>query len=147
MIRTKATNTRASRLAADDYLDLVRRFPLRPIHNEASYDQAITIFKGLVSRADSPGLSAGENDYADALGHFIGLYEEKRYPIEHEMRTPLERLKYLMRESAMTTTDLGRLLGSGPGHASLILNGKRQLSKANIRTLAAHFNLSPALFL
>ena len=33
------------------------------------------------------------------------------------------------------------------GLASLILQGKRQLSKAHIRKLAEHFRVSPALFL
>lgn len=129
-----------------DYFKLVRRFPLRPIRDEAQYDQAIELLKVLIARADK-GLSSGETDYADALGHFVGLYETANYPIERELRTPLARLKYLMREHAMKTADLGRLLGSGQGQASLILNGKRELSKANIRTLASRFKVSPALFL
>jgi antitoxin component HigA of HigAB toxin-antitoxin module len=52
-----------------------------------------------------------------------------------------------MDQQGMNTTDLGKLLGSGPGQASLILNGKRELSKTNIRTLAERFKVSPALFL
>jgi antitoxin component HigA of HigAB toxin-antitoxin module len=52
-----------------------------------------------------------------------------------------------MEEHGLNTTSLGELLGSGPGQASLILNGKRELSKANIRTLADRFKVSPALFL
>jgi HTH-type transcriptional regulator/antitoxin HigA len=137
---------RRRRDAADDYLDLVRRFPLRPIREEAEYDQAIAILKELVARADAPGLSAGESDYADALGHFIGLYETAHYSLEQK-HAPLERLKHLMREHAMNTTELGKLLGSGAGQASLILHGKRELSKANIRRLAEHFRVSPALFI
>jgi HTH-type transcriptional regulator/antitoxin HigA len=132
---------------ADDYLDLVRRFPLRPIRKEAEYDRAIEILKGLVSRADRPGLTAGESDYADALGQFVDVYEQANYRIEHELKTPIERLKYLIEQQGMNTTDLGELLGSGPGQASLILNGKRELSKANIRTLADRFKVSAALFL
>ncbi len=58
---------------------------------------------------------------------------------------PLTMLKYLMQESRMTQADLGRLLGNR-ALASLILNGRRQLSKSHIRKLAAHFKVSPALF-
>ncbi|HEX3358769.1 MAG TPA: helix-turn-helix domain-containing protein [Tepidisphaeraceae bacterium] len=131
---------------ADDYLELVRKFPLRPIRREAEYDEAIEILKDLVGRADS-GLSSGERDYTDALSQLVGIYEDANYPIEHELKTPLARLKYLIAQNDMNTTQLGELLGSGRGQASLILNGKRELSKANIRTLADRFKVSPALFL
>jgi HTH-type transcriptional regulator/antitoxin HigA len=55
-------------------------------------------------------------------------------------------LKYLMQESGMTQADLARLLGNR-AVASLILSGKRELSKTHIRKLAGHFRVSPALFL
>ncbi len=59
---------------------------------------------------------------------------------------PLTTLKYLMDQNGMRATDLGRLLGNR-GLASLILHGRRQLSKAHIRKLSEHFKVSPALFL
>ena len=59
---------------------------------------------------------------------------------------PIELLKYLMEEHGMNTVSLGKLVG-GSGQASLVLRGKRELSKANIRALADRFNVSPALFL
>ena len=42
--------------------------------------------------------------------------------------------------------DLGRLLGNRP-LGSLILNGKRELSKAHIRKLAEHFAVDPGALL
>lgn len=146
MTYQKSGRVRVAPAVGDDYFKLVRRFPLRRIRDEAEYDRAIVLLKELAGRADS-GRSSGETDYAEALSHFIGLYEAAHYPPEHALRTPLARLKYLMREHAMKTADLGRLLGSGQGQASLILNGKRELSKANIRTLAERFKVSAALFL
>src|SRR2546423_1289563 len=97
--------------AADDYLDLVRRFPLRPIRRDAEYDQAIMILKDLIARADGGGISAGESDYADALGQFIDTFERAHYRVEHELRTPVARLKYLMQQHGMKTAELGKLLG------------------------------------
>jgi HTH-type transcriptional regulator/antitoxin HigA len=137
--------TRRNLKVADDYLDLVRRFPLRPIRSEPDYDLGIEIFKELLIRADK-GLTIGESDYTDALSQFIGVYEDAHYQIEKVLKTPVKRLKYLMEQQGMTTTDLGKLLGSGAGQASLILHGKRELSKANIRTLADRFKVSTALF-
>ena len=139
--------TKSIQRVADDYLDLVKRFPLRPIRTKAAYREAIEIHQALLIRADDPGLSEGESDYLDALDQFISTFEDRHYPLEHLMHTPIERLKYLLEQSSMNTTDLGKLLGSGRGQASLILNGKRQLSKANIRNLAEHFRVSPAMFL
>jgi HTH-type transcriptional regulator/antitoxin HigA len=129
---------------SDDYLKLVQRFPLRPIRVETEYDRAVEILKRLLA---SPRLSSGESDYADALGYFIDSWESAEYPLAHTLKTPLGRLKYLMREHGMKTAGLGKVLGSGQGQASLILNGKRELSKANIRTLAKYFKVSPALFI
>lgn len=147
MMHRSAERVRVARVPVDsNYFKLVRGFPLRPIRSEAEYNRAVTILKELVARADD-GLSPGETDYADALSHFVGLYESGHYPLEKVMATPVARLTYLMREHGMKTADLGRLLGSGQGQASLILNGKRELSKANIRTLADRFKVSPALFL
>jgi HTH-type transcriptional regulator/antitoxin HigA len=134
-------------IVRDDYLDLVRGFPLRPIRSEPEYDQALELLKNLVGRADRHGLTTGERDYADALSQFVGAYETRRYPIPPALKTPLGRLKHLVEQSGMTTGELGELLGSGKGQASLVLNGKRELSKANIRVLADRFKVSPALFL
>ncbi|MCX7046640.1 MAG: hypothetical protein NTX50_14285 [Candidatus Sumerlaeota bacterium] len=46
----------------------------------------------------------------------------------------------------MTIAQLGRLLGHRE-LGSMLLNGKRSLSKAHIQKLCAHFSVSPALFL
>lgn len=143
MTKTKATKTKV----ADDYLELVKKFPLRPIRTEAQYDRALNILAALVGRADDPGLTAGERDYADAIDQFVGTYEDQHYPIHDAMKSPIDRLKYLMEQSGMNTSQLGELLGSGSGQASMILSGKRELSKANIRKLADRFHVNAGLFL
>ena len=132
---------------ADDYLDLVRAFPLRPIRSEADYDQAIEILKDLAGRTDDPGFTAGERDYTDTLSQLVGCYEKVHYPRTGKRPTPIELLKFLMGQNDMNSSDLGELLGSGRGQASMILNGKRELSKANIRVLADRFKVNPGLFL
>jgi HTH-type transcriptional regulator/antitoxin HigA len=146
MSRSTTKKLAADRPVMDDYLDLARRFPLRPIRNDVEYDRAIEILKDLLSRADDR-LTTGESDYADVLGWLVGEYDKKYSSILQHKSSPVEILRYLLKEQGMNTTDLGKLLGSGPGQASLILNGKRELSKANIRVLADRFKVSPALFL
>ena len=141
----KATKATRDRLE-DDYFDLVRRFPLRAIRDQTECDRANEVLQELVRQADEPGLSAGEREYAEALNQLIGVYEEKHFPIVQAFKSPIGLLKSLMHDQGMTTSDLGELLGSGKGQASMILNGKRDLSKANIRVLADRFKITPAAF-
>ncbi len=143
-MKTKAKNRPG---AADEYLELVRGFPLRPIRDVSSYETACTILTDLISRADDPGLSAAESDYADVLGRLVRDYDEKHATVLKEDASPIDLLKHLMEEHSMNTTQLGELLGGGKGLASMILNGKRELSKANIRVLANHFRINPGVFL
>jgi HTH-type transcriptional regulator/antitoxin HigA len=145
-----ANKKRRDEKIADDYLELIRRFPLRPIRNAADYEAAARILAGLVGRADA-GLTPGESDYADVLGRLVEDYDKQHSSILKDFAagrgpSPIEMLKYLMEEHGMNTIALGKLVG-GSGQASMILNGKRELSKANIRTLAGRFNVSPAVFI
>jgi antitoxin component HigA of HigAB toxin-antitoxin module len=73
----------------------------------------------------------GEQDYLDALSILIQRYDEEYFPMPDDA-SHLENLKFLLSENKMNIVDLGNLLGNR-GLASLILNRKRKLSKANIR--------------
>ncbi len=129
----------------DSYLALVRRHPLRPIRTKADDDAAAAMIEELATRGEE-ALDEGAADYLESLSLLVDAYDQKHRPIPEDRRTPLQRLKYVMRESGMTTAGLGRLLGNR-GLASLIVHGKRGLSKAHIRKLAAHFRLDAGYFL
>lgn len=144
------TTIKRSKVVVDDYLELVRRFPLRPIRTPAEHHHAGRVLADLIGRADA-GLTRGESDYTDVLSQLVGKYDEQHSSIRKDMAagrrsSPIEILKYLMEEHGMNTISLGKLVG-GSGQASMILNGKRELSKANIRTLSAHFHVSAALLI
>jgi HTH-type transcriptional regulator/antitoxin HigA len=133
---------------ADDYLNLIHRFPLRPIRSDTQYAQAMEIYRELADRAEERKTSAGENDYLETLRTMIREYDQLRSSLlkDRTKTPPLEMLRDLVAEAGMNTVSLGKLVG-GSGQASLILQGKRELSKANIRKLADYFHVSPALFL
>ena len=141
MIKQIAVPRRLS--PAEDYLRLVRRFPLRPLRNTKEYDIAASILDELVLRDN---LSKGESDYLDALSTFVEAYDEKHFPIETEHLKPLDMLRFLMNQNDMTSADLGKLLGSRSA-ASMILSGKRAMSKTHIRKLATRFKLDASVFL
>src|SRR3954470_16118915 len=99
----------SSKLASDrrtrsknSYLQLVRRFPLRPIRTAADYSRAGEILADLFARADS-GLTSDESDYADVLGRLVREYDERHSSILLKRRagrkpSPVELLKHLLEE-------------------------------------------------
>jgi antitoxin component HigA of HigAB toxin-antitoxin module len=130
----------------DAYLELVRAFPLRSIRTEAEAAAAgETVKRILLSKSDAQR-DQGELDYLDALGDLILRYQSVRGRPALPARTPLGMLKHLMGERHMTVNDLGKVIGSQPA-ASMILSGKRSLSKAHVVKLGAHFAVSPAVLL
>jgi HTH-type transcriptional regulator / antitoxin HigA len=131
------------RVAADDYLELVKQHPLRPIRSRAEFLAAGEVLDAMVGRED---LSGGQRDYLDALVHFVTEYERQTTRAKLRKLSPIDVLKTLMQANRMNTSDLGAVLGAR-GLASEVLNGKRGLSKTLIMKLARHFAVGPDLFL
>jgi antitoxin component HigA of HigAB toxin-antitoxin module len=52
-----------------------------------------------------------------------------------------------MEDTATTSRDLQKILRCSHSLISLVLSGKRELSKDNVRALAKHFRLSADYFL
>jgi antitoxin component HigA of HigAB toxin-antitoxin module len=130
----------------DSYLRLVSEFPLRPIRNDAEYKAATIVMERLAIRGEDD-LDRGERDYLDGLDEFIAAYD-KRALIDRPRRgTPRQRLRSLVEDTNTTPRDLERILRCGHSLVSLVLSGKRELSKDNIRALAKHFKLSADYFL
>src|SRR5437764_6128620 len=96
------------RTGADLYLELVRRFPLRPIRSEAEYDGAAQMLDSLVLR----DLSPGEADYLEVLTLLVEAYDDERDPPDWPESSPAEVLRALVEHRGITTTDLGRVIGS-----------------------------------
>ena len=128
---------------ADDYLELILRFPLRPIRSKGEFVLAGGLLDELVGQDD---LTPGQKDYLDGLVRFVRDYETTTFRAKLRKLTPIQVLKHLMEENGMNTSDLGTILGSR-GLASEVLNGRRALSKTLIGKLVRRFRVEPALFL
>jgi HTH-type transcriptional regulator/antitoxin HigA len=126
------------------YLELVREFPLRPIRNKRELGRAMKIAGHLATYVEGT-LARGEQDYLDAITLFIEEYQ-RRHSSPMRKVMPLAVLKHLMEEHDMNVSDLGRVIGS-QSNASLILSGKRAISKRVMRLLSRHFVVDPAVFL
>ena len=124
MSSTKTRVPKGRRRDNDRYLELVRQFPLCPIRTKRDYAAAIKAMEQLAVRGED-ALNKDELDYLDVLTDLVEAYDNEHFP-EPDEGTPLDRLTSLLEESAMSTADLGRLLGNS-GLASQIVLGRRNL--------------------
>ncbi len=139
----KAARSAKRRAERDDYLALIRECPLRAIHTEAQHEQAMAMVRRLAV-AEEGSLSHGAQEYLDALTVLLEDYDRRQEPWRRI--SGLELLQHLMQETGMKVADLGKIVGSAP-LASLILSGRREISKDVMRRLGAHFHVDPGAFL
>ena len=117
--------------------------PPRPIRNEKDYDRAGLIVNTLaVMETRTPD----QEDYLDVMAALFESYDRVHHAIDTSDLAPLDMLRFLVEQHGMSAGDLGRLLGHRE-LGSMIMTGKRSLSKMHIQKLSAHFCVSPALFL
>jgi len=90
-------------------------------------------------------LSTGENDYVDALTHFIEAYEQRKFS-PPARSSPRVLLADLMQMHGLNVTKLGQIIGSR-GMASDILAGKRAISVNIAGKLGEHFAVAPHIFI
>jgi len=133
---------RALRQSGDDnYLALVRAFPLRPIRSEAELDRAIAVIDSLIARED---LDLEQEDYLDVLGDLVHKYEAEHNPLVAVSDSDMVR--FLADSNEMTQTELAQRSGIAESTISAILAGKRKLSRRHIAALSRVFRVSPAVF-
>ena len=132
---------RAARHEPDSYMQLVRRFPLRPLRNDDEHARAVDTIGALMGR----DLDAGAGDYLDTLILLVNKYEDDRHTPDGAHLTPQQVLRAIMNANGLTQADIGKMIGSEPA-VSMFLRGQRELSKAHIRALTARFKVSTDLF-
>jgi len=105
----------------------------KPITTARDYRAAVRRIDELVVRPD-----AETNEELELLTILVMAYEAGQVP--DEAMDPVEYLKASMDNRGLTQADLAHLLGSS-SRAAEVLGGKRDLSKAMIRTLAGEWGL------
>lgn len=123
------------------YLELIYRFPLRPIRSDEELDEAIQVINSLL---DKDVLDPWEEDYLDILSDLVERYEEVVYPIEPV--SDAEMLSYLIEVRGVNQADVARATGIAESTISEILAGKRKLTRSHIGKLAGYFHVEPGVF-
>lgn len=111
---------------------------INPIKTEADYRNAL---KRLEVIFDSP-IGSPESDEADILALLVDNYENTHFPIGAP--DPITAIKIRMEEMNLRQADLAPVIG-GKNRVSEVLNRKRRLTVAMIRSLSDFLNLSPTL--
>lgn len=99
--------------------------------------------EALMNKGESR-LSPEESALLETMAILIQAYDDRHASIQH--LAPNQTLAYLMETSGITTKDLLPIFGTR-GRVSEVLNGKRSISKAQAKRLAAHFHVAADLFI
>jgi HTH-type transcriptional regulator/antitoxin HigA len=132
---------------SDEYLTLIRRFPLTPIKDKRHLNEAVSVMKELTKPDRLAALSDDETDYLDVLTDLIAKYESAHWQRLSKSMTPAETLSYLLEQSGTSQSELARQTHTRQSHISEFINGTRDLSKESIVSIARFFSVSPEIFL
>ena len=109
------------------------------LHSEEEYQAALAEYESYFDNEPQPGTEAA--DRFELLGMVLAKYEEDRHPVP--AASPVEVLRASMEANGRTQGDLADLLGSR-SRASEILNGRRDLTLAQIRLLTREWRIPAA---
>ena len=124
------------------YTGLVSLLVPRPIHDKASYDDAVEIVHALAGFK----LNRDQDDYLELMAKIIEDYERETSPEPAPVRG-IESRKLLLKETGLSADDLGTIIGVDRSIAYRILKGSRNLTAEHIKKLSSRFAVSADLFL
>ena len=112
----------------------------RLIKNEVDYEKALSRIERLMDAV--PGTS--DMDELELLTALVEMYEDRQYPISPP--DPIEAIKFRMDQLGLTQKDLVPYIGN-KSKVSEVLNGKRPLTLAMMRSLNKNLGISAEVLL
>lgn len=110
---------------------------IKPIRNEADYDEALETIDGLMGCAPN----TPDGDTLEILVTLVEAYEAERWPMEAP--DPVSMIEHVMEARGLLQKDLAALIGSQP-RASEVLSRRRPLTLPMIRALTREWKLPAA---
>ncbi len=123
-----------------NYSQLLAEFLPKVIETEAEYEKILAKVEELTFTKNK---TIAQQNLLKLLVLLVEKYETENYPLE--TAKPYEILQHLMESSGTRQADLVGVIGSS-GVVSEVVNGKRNISKAQAKALGKYFNISPSLF-
>jgi HTH-type transcriptional regulator/antitoxin HigA len=124
------------------YNGLVSLLVPRPIHDRATYENAVEVVHALAGFK----LNRDQDDYLELMAKIIEDYERETVPEPAPVRG-IGSLKFLLKENDLTADDLGSIIGVDRSIAYRILKGTRNLTAEHVKKLSSRFAVSADLFL
>ena len=128
-------STRYARLLAKALPDVIK--------SEAENERILAQIEALMQKGENR-LSPEEDALLELLLNLVHDFEQKRYPLPSS--PPHKMVAFLMEQRGLTAKDLWPVLGS-KSRVSEILSGKRAISKAQAKALAAFFHVGVEVFI
>ena len=125
------------------YGELLARVQPHPIKDDREYDRLVAEVGRLMGRGEK-SLSREETSLLEMLSILIEDYDRKHYPLPPS--EPHKMVAFLLEQRGLEPHDLWPVLGS-KSRVSEILGGKRAISKAQARRLAAFFHVPVDVFI
>ncbi len=144
-MKTKTNTARRDRFhdLPKDYVGLCRKLLPRPIHDATDYANVAEMADALTLWQKE--FTPDQADYFDLLCSLMEEYDSEN--VKWPKLVGREMLQHLLDEHDLAAADLSRLLGGSRNLGAMILRGERNLTLAHIRKVAAHFKVSPELFI
>ncbi|MFI5348047.1 MAG: type II toxin-antitoxin system HigA family antitoxin [Elusimicrobiota bacterium] len=128
------------------YTDLIRRYPPRPIESRPMHKDCTRLAGRLMLLLEDELVAKdreGIERYLQVLVPLIRAFEIEHFPAGKA--EPEDVLRFLMEQNELKGVDLAKELGGQPV-VSCILNGKRRLTRDQIKRLSHRFRVSEASF-
>ena len=126
------------------YANLLVEYLPGVIQTEEENEKALEFADRLMKKGEGKR-SPEEERLLSLLVTLIEDFEEKTYPMG-QTSNPAVALRELMNEHELKQTDMVEIFGS-QGVVSQVLNGKREISKAQARKLSDRFHLPLDIFI
>lgn len=130
--------------------DFIKAFgPYTNIIDDMSYQTALVLFEDMLTNSEENDMTTSLvidllmkaiEKYEDSLEEVIALNQAAE-----SLDPALSTLQILMEQHNLKNKDMAELIGS-EALVSMILHGRRELTRTHINNLSRHFKISPALF-
>jgi len=120
--------------------EMIRQGAPRVIHSE---EELAVYTEALFSLTAKSDLTPEDEAAVELLTVLIERYESQRYPVPEAAAS--EVLRFLLDQNGLSQRDLAQELGNETT-VSLVLSGRRQLTRDHIARLSRRFHVNPSVF-
>ena len=137
----KISRVNGSKLDATRYGNLCAKTLPKLIESDVEFDRMTEHLERLTFQQDA---SPEEKALSQLLTKLIQDYDDAHYPLPDV--APHRMVQFLMEHRGLKQADLVSVIGSR-AQVSDLVNGKRGISKAQVKLLARYFGVSTDLFI